>query len=112
MAKGSGGVRATARRQGLTLAKLPNGGAASGGKYKYAIRGAGTNMRAKNLREASRLLSANRGHVLSRFDITRTGYGNTYQVNRKIGPGRTALVTGMGGFRSRRAAEAAILRYR
>ena len=59
MGKDTGSIRANAKRLGLTLSKLPNGGIASGGRERYSIRGDGgrVNMRARTLSEASRLLS-------------------------------------------------------
>ncbi len=55
MGKGSGSVRQAASRAGLRVTKLSDR-QSSGGKYKYAIRGGNTNMRAANLKEARSLI--------------------------------------------------------
>lgn len=55
MGKSLGSLRATAGRSGLRISKLSDR-QSSGGKYKYAIRGGNTNMRAANLKEARSLI--------------------------------------------------------
>jgi hypothetical protein len=95
---GGGGrarVAGRAKRIGLTLAALPNGGAASGGKYKYAIRGKGSgshpvSMRAKNLKEANSLISGTIRENRKGGSIRKMG--NSYQVYRQYSGGVQRLV--------------------
>ncbi len=79
MGKDTGSIRGQAKRLGLTLSKLPNGGIASGGKYKYAIRGDNgrVNMRAGNLKEARGLISSVRQRRREQGTVMLSG-PNTY----------------------------------
>ncbi len=111
MGKSYGSTRAMAGRVGLKVSRLPNGGIASGGKYKYAIRGpGGTNMRARTLGEARSLITSTRndnrrrGEIWS-ADVDSRGRTNGYSAySQAKGKGGT-VGTLRGTFRTRRAAQ-------
>ncbi len=102
MAKSVGSLRALAARAGMRVRALPSGGAATGGRERYAITdvagGRQTSMRARNVTEASNLI---RGAIRDRR--SRYGIADTRDMRGNFSVERQG--SRIAAFSSRRAAQ-------